>query len=148
MRIRDLWVIRNKWGEPAIALVCCIERLTRMWHKQWQLRCGACHIPLVEEMLLWNWVANYNSKSWKKQYIPKLLNCIPEQSSGIFIGLGNTSTQVCVIQLKIPIDAQEHKNMRIIYHGGTELIQMIELAEDFKTICYNYIPYVQKVRNI
>lgn len=33
-------------------------------------------------------------------------------------------------------------------HSDTELTQMMELAEDVKTIHYNYTPYVQKVGNM
>lgn len=38
--------------------------------------------------------------------------------------------------------------MEIINHRDTELAQMVELAEDAKTVCCNYIPYVQRVRKV
>lgn len=93
--VRQWWSVIPEWWEtdevsPALAPVYCIERLSRSWHREWELTCGTWHIPQVEQMLLlWNRLANYKCKTWKEQTISKSLICIPEQSSRKFIGMGN-----------------------------------------------------------
>lgn len=150
----DPWVGRNKWGEP----YNCPGLL------RWETSPG-CGTGSK------NWDVEFGTSFWlrrcccsgtesqirkaREQSIFKSLNYIPEQSSGRFVGVGNTSIHklkfvVYVIQLKTLIYAQDPKNMthNENNHRNTELTQMIELAEDVKSVCCNYIPYVQKVRNM